>query len=62
MADRPQVGLLITKFDGLNLSLDQMSPEEVTKGTARELVNLNVVDSSRMVSRMGLKLVTFESD
>ena len=62
MADRPQTVLLITKFEGLNLSVDQMEPDSAPKGTARELINLNCVDSSRMVSRMGLKLVSFDSD
>ena len=61
MADRPQTVLLITRFEGLNLSSDQMEPE-TPKGTARELINLNVVDPTRMVSRMGLKLVSFDSD
>lgn len=59
MPDKPKSKIPIKDFPGLNLESD---PHDLSPGTAASQVNIDSSDVGRLKSRLGFKVVSFESD
>jgi hypothetical protein len=56
---RPKSKVTVKDFPGLNLESD---PHDLSPGTASVQLNIDSSDVGRLKSRLGFKVVSFESD